>query len=187
VPSTGFEPVVSALRGRCPRPLDDEGLRAIIPVSRFNFPPTFIGAFHGALTPGPGRPYRPASYMLWGLTRNPSTPEGPLSVEPAEQRPRQRKINRRFVDSALQSQEVLRDLVRRRKRLGLSQTEVAIRMGTSQSAIARIETAGMDIRLSTLERYAAAIGHKVDFKLTRVPPAKRTPARAAGLSNAGSG
>ena len=26
VPPTGFEPVISALRGRCPRPLDDGGL-----------------------------------------------------------------------------------------------------------------------------------------------------------------
>src|SRR5256885_694968 len=25
VPRTGFEPVISALRGRCPRPLDDRG------------------------------------------------------------------------------------------------------------------------------------------------------------------
>src|ERR1700704_4440388 len=26
VPRTGFEPVISALRGRCPRPLDDRGV-----------------------------------------------------------------------------------------------------------------------------------------------------------------
>lgn len=79
-----------------------------------------------------------------------------------------RKVNRKFIESALQSQAVLRELVRRRKRQRLSQTQVASRMGTSQSAIARIETAGMDIRMSTLERYAAAIGHKINFKLSRL-------------------
>ncbi len=31
VPHTGFEPVISALRGRCPRPLDECGMRRINP------------------------------------------------------------------------------------------------------------------------------------------------------------
>jgi transcriptional regulator with XRE-family HTH domain len=56
-------------------------------------------------------------------------------------------------------------LVARRIELGLSQTEVAARMMTSQSAVARIEAAEGDIRLSTLERYAAALGQVLDFKL----------------------
>lgn len=43
---------------------------------------------------------------------------------------------------------------------GLSQTEVAARMGTSQSAVARLEAGLSDPRLSTLERYALALhGH----------------------------
>lgn len=50
------------------------------------------------------------------------------------------------------------ELVARRRELGLSQTQVAARMGTSQSAVARLEAGRGDIRLSTLERYAAALG-----------------------------
>jgi transcriptional regulator with XRE-family HTH domain len=56
-------------------------------------------------------------------------------------------------------------LVARRVDLGLSQTEVAARMGTSQSAVARLESGQSDVRLSTLERYAAALGQQLDWQL----------------------
>ena len=56
-------------------------------------------------------------------------------------------------------------LVARRIELGLSQTELAARMKTSQSAVARIEAGEGDIRLSTLERYAAALGQTLDWRL----------------------
>jgi transcriptional regulator with XRE-family HTH domain len=59
--------------------------------------------------------------------------------------------------------EVLAALVQRRRRLGLSQTAVAARMGTSQSAVARLEAGGSDPRLSTLARYAAALGTTVSY------------------------
>ena len=52
-----------------------------------------------------------------------------------------------------------------RAQLGLSQTEVAARMGTSQSAVARLEAGDADVRLSTLERYAAALGQRLDWRL----------------------
>jgi transcriptional regulator with XRE-family HTH domain len=57
------------------------------------------------------------------------------------------------------------ELVDRRRQLGLSQTEVAARMGTSQSAVARFESGSGDVRLSTVERYAAALGRSLDWKL----------------------
>jgi transcriptional regulator with XRE-family HTH domain len=47
----------------------------------------------------------------------------------------------------------------------LSQTEVAARMGTSQSAVARLERGDADVRLSTLQRYAAALDQRVGFGL----------------------
>ena len=54
-------------------------------------------------------------------------------------------------------------LATRRRELGLSQTEVAARMGTSQSAVARLEAGAADVRLSTLERYAAALGQRLGW------------------------
>ncbi len=59
------------------------------------------------------------------------------------------------------------ELVTERVRVGLTQTEVAARMGTSQSAVARLEAGDIDIRLSTLERYASAIGMELRFDLKR--------------------
>jgi transcriptional regulator with XRE-family HTH domain len=45
----------------------------------------------------------------------------------------------------------------------LSQTEVAARMGTSQSAVARLESGQVDARLSTLSRYAQAVESSIRF------------------------
>ncbi len=56
-------------------------------------------------------------------------------------------------------------LVARRIHLGLTQTQVAARMGTSQSAVARLEAGEDDIRLSTLDRYVAALGSQLDWRL----------------------
>ena len=60
---------------------------------------------------------------------------------------------------------LVRELARQRQAAGLSQTEVAARMGTSQSAVARLESGIADVRASTLERYAAAVGSEITWKL----------------------
>lgn len=70
-----------------------------------------------------------------------------------------------FKEMAARRRALTEELVSRRLELGLSQTEVAARMGTSQSAVARLESGQADVRLSTLERYAAAVGHVLDFRL----------------------
>ena len=62
---------------------------------------------------------------------------------------------------------LVRELAEQRQAAGLSQTEVAARMGTSQSAVARLESGTADVRASTLERYAAAVGGQIAWKLTR--------------------
>jgi ribosome-binding protein aMBF1 (putative translation factor) len=59
---------------------------------------------------------------------------------------------------------LIADLATARQAAGLSQTEVAARMGTSQSAVARLETGEGDVRASTLERYAAAIGCQITWQ-----------------------
>ncbi len=52
-----------------------------------------------------------------------------------------------------------------RRSRGLTQTEVAARMGTSQSALARLESGQADVRVSTLARYAAALDADIGFAL----------------------
>jgi transcriptional regulator with XRE-family HTH domain len=72
-----------------------------------------------------------------------------------------------FAEMAERRRALADELVTRRMRLGLSQTQVAARMGTSQSAVARIESGDADVRLSTLERYAAALDMQLDWKLKK--------------------
>jgi predicted transcriptional regulator len=55
-----------------------------------------------------------------------------------------------------------------RERQSMSQTAVAAAMGTSQSAIARLESTGADTKLSTVERYAATLGLRVEYRLVPV-------------------
>src|SRR5213078_4156091 len=74
-----------------------------------------------------------------------------------------------FKEMAARRQQMTADLVARRQELGLSQTEVAARMRTSQSAVARLESGDADVRLSTLERYAAALGQRLEWQLKRHP------------------
>ncbi|HSZ39220.1 MAG TPA: helix-turn-helix transcriptional regulator [Trebonia sp.] len=66
---------------------------------------------------------------------------------------------------AEQRATLVRELAAHRLAAGLSQTEVAARMGTSQSAVARLESGTTDVRASTLERYAAAIGGEITWRL----------------------
>jgi DNA-binding XRE family transcriptional regulator len=71
---------------------------------------------------------------------------------------------------ARERRQLVAELAAQRQSAGLSQTQVAARMGTSQSAVARIEAGGADVRASTLERYAAAIGSQLSWRL-QDPPA----------------
>jgi ribosome-binding protein aMBF1 (putative translation factor) len=79
-----------------------------------------------------------------------------------------------LVDAALRRRELLRALAERREELGLSQTTVAARMGTSQSSVARLEAGDADARLSTIDRFAAALGQAVEWRLRGVAPTERT-------------
>jgi transcriptional regulator with XRE-family HTH domain len=75
-----------------------------------------------------------------------------------------------FREMARDRRALVQQLAARREQLGLSQTVVAARMGTSQSAVARLEGGEADVRLSTLERYAAAVGQELRYGLeTRDP------------------
>ncbi len=70
-----------------------------------------------------------------------------------------------FDEVAARRRALADELVAQRLSLGLSQTEVAARMQTSQSAVARLESGDADVRLSTLERYAAALGQELNLSL----------------------
>ena len=52
-----------------------------------------------------------------------------------------------------------------REQAGLTQEEVARRLGTKKSAISRIENHAEDIRLSTLHKYAKALGKQISLEI----------------------
>jgi transcriptional regulator with XRE-family HTH domain len=69
--------------------------------------------------------------------------------------------------------ELIDHLAERRRQLSLTQTEVAQLMGTTQPAVAKIETHRLDPSVDTLAMYANAVGILLSFGVT---PSDRDPA-----------
>jgi ribosome-binding protein aMBF1 (putative translation factor) len=69
------------------------------------------------------------------------------------------------IDAALRRRELLRALAEERRARGLPRTAIAARMGTSEAAVARLETGEVDPRLSTIERFADALGKRLEWHL----------------------
>lgn len=57
-------------------------------------------------------------------------------------------------------------LRRAREEAGMTQEELARKMNTKKSAISRIENHAEDIRLSTLKKFAEAVGRGLTLNLT---------------------
>jgi ribosome-binding protein aMBF1 (putative translation factor) len=53
-----------------------------------------------------------------------------------------------------------------REHAGVTQADIARKLRTKKSAISRIENHAQDIRLSTLEKYARALGRNLKVELT---------------------
>jgi transcriptional regulator with XRE-family HTH domain len=65
--------------------------------------------------------------------------------------------------------EFLDEILKARAAAGLSQADVAVRIGTTQSAIARLESpsAKHSPSIATLRRYASALGYRLQVKLVK--------------------
>ncbi|MCP4039505.1 MAG: helix-turn-helix transcriptional regulator [bacterium] len=71
---------------------------------------------------------------------------------------------------------LVRELLAARSRAGLTQEDVAVSMGTTKSAVSRLEAVGKHSpSVTTLKRYAQAVGCEVEIRLV---PASR-PARVS--------
>jgi predicted transcriptional regulator len=69
---------------------------------------------------------------------------------------------------------VIDDLRAERERLGITQTEVARRMGVTQHSVSQIERHQTDLLLSTLQRYHRAVTGK-RLRVSLVPKGKPQP------------
>lgn len=65
---------------------------------------------------------------------------------------------------------LVRELLGARVRAGLTQEEVAESMGTTKSAVSRLEAAGKHSpSVSTIKKYAQAVGCEVEIRLVPTP------------------
>ena len=62
--------------------------------------------------------------------------------------------------------EIARELIHARARAHLTQAELAKRMGTTQSVVARLESGAQSTSLKTLEKYAKATGNHLHIRLS---------------------
>ena len=69
----------------------------------------------------------------------------------------------------------MRPLAERRRANGRTQTQVAALMQTSAAIVSRLES-GHDVRVSTLEKYVAALGLQLEINAV---PSKKPTAKAA--------
>ncbi len=88
-------------------------------------------------------------------------------------------------DAAADEFAFLDEVLRARAESGLTQAEVAERIGTTQSAIARLESAQPkhSPSIATLQKYAKALGYTVQVRLVkeRRPTARsRGPGKSVG-------
>lgn len=66
--------------------------------------------------------------------------------------------------------QLIRKLVSMRESAGLTQSDVAKLMGTSQASISRFEAGASDVHLSSIRRYAQAVGAVIEHKVSRFDP-----------------
>lgn len=76
---------------------------------------------------------------------------------------------RREYDALAEEFEFLDEILKARAAAGLTQAEVAARIGTTQSAVARLEAAigKHSPSIATLKRYASALGYRLQVRLVK--------------------
>lgn len=75
-----------------------------------------------------------------------------------------------LVQTAMVHRELARQLAEARQDQRVSQTELAARISTSQSQIARVESGDVDVRMSTVTKMAAALGKRIEWSLIDADP-----------------
>ncbi len=81
-----------------------------------------------------------------------------------ERKKRDRKFSEKY-DEGYEQFKVGIMLKQAREAAGLTQEELARRLNTKKTAISRIENHAEDIKLSTLERVASALGRRLEVKI----------------------
>ena|SRR5215469_8183334 len=81
----------------------------------------------------------------------------------------------KLVEAAVRRRALLKQLGGMREMGGRSQTAVAAEMKTSQSSVARLEGSAGDARISTVDRYAEALGFRIQWHLLPLEGSEKEP------------
>src|SRR6478735_5328183 len=155
---------------------------------------------HGVVRSRPGNAAHPRDG--WRLVRTPDTAQGARNRAAPNEGSDMTSSLKRFKRRALSRPEVraaydasaeefafLDEVLKARAESGLTQAEVAERIGTTQSAIARLESAEPkhSPSIATLQKYAKALGYSVQVKLVkerRLTTRSSGPGKIVGRSGA---
>ena len=118
------------------------------------------------------------------LAYNPTPHDHEAFLEKA----RKRKGFTKAYDDLDSEYSLVRELLAARSRAGLTQAEVAESMGTTKSAVSRLEAVGKHSpSVTTLKKYAQAVGCRIEIRLVpgsrptrRSGPGRRAPAARPG-------
>ena len=91
-------------------------------------------------------------------------PDDDLERYIARRKTRSVRFARRF-EEGYQAFKIGAMLQAEREKAGLTQVELARRIGTTKTAISRLENSSRDVRFSTVERIASALGKTVHLTL----------------------
>jgi DNA-binding XRE family transcriptional regulator len=84
-----------------------------------------------------------------------------------------RKEFRKSYEGLEEEYRLAREMLTARSRLGLTQEDVAGLMGTTKSAVSRLEAIGKHVpSLTSLKKYAQAVGCQLEIKLVPKPRKK---------------
>lgn len=83
---------------------------------------------------------------------------------------------RREYEKLKEEFELLDEILKARADAGITQAELAERIGTTQSAVARMETAigKHSPSIATLKRYASALGYRLQLRLVKARNVSRS-------------
>jgi DNA-binding transcriptional regulator YiaG len=87
------------------------------------------------------------------------------------------------VDAAYAEMLLEHELAVLREKEGITQAELARRLGVSQPVVARFESGNKQrrVEVATIVRHAAALGYELLVSFKKMPVAKHAPAQAASV------
>jgi ribosome-binding protein aMBF1 (putative translation factor) len=119
------------------------------------------------------------------MTEKKHSPIGAFHADGIKKRAQTSAAYRTALEKQLPYEQFARLVIRKRMQLGLTQQELAERMGTSHSVVSRLESGQHRFSFATMRRLAAALETHLVYGFQDEPPdstSRRTPKRELVVS-----